>query len=210
LSALAADRVAAAVFAAGLRPISGEAASRLAEYGNLLHRWNRRTNLTAIGDEEGILGRHLVECVAASQAIPEGATLLDFGSGAGLPGIPVAICRPELRVTLAESQGKKAAFLREAARVVGGGRIEVFAGRVAQMGERRFDLVTMRAVDRMEGAIAEAVGRVTSGGWLVLFAATGTVSRFRERVGECLGPVECRPFGLPTVGSLLMFHVERK
>ena len=77
-------------------------------------------NSTAIRDEEGILSRHFVESIACACALPAGIfTLLDFGSGAGFPGIPIALCRPEIAVILAESQGKKAAFLQEAVRVLG-------------------------------------------------------------------------------------------
>src|SRR5450755_2883251 len=89
-------------------------------YLALLLRWNSRVNLTATRDEDGILKRHFVESIACAEALPSGiVTLLDFGSGGGLPGIPIALCRPEITVTLAESQGKKAAFLQEAVRVLG-------------------------------------------------------------------------------------------
>ncbi len=105
---------------AGLERLELATADRFAVYLDLLLRWNRRINLTAIRDEEGILSRHFVECIAAAYALPEGVrTLLDFGSGAGFPGIPIALCRPEIEVTLAESQGKKAAFLREVVRELG-------------------------------------------------------------------------------------------
>ena len=93
-------------------------------------------NLSAIRDEEGIISRHLVESIVVSSELPQGIkTLLDFGSGAGLPGIPIAICRPEIAVTLAESQGKKAAFLQEAVRVLGIGA-KVHAGRAEALAHR--------------------------------------------------------------------------
>jgi len=96
-------------------------AVRFADYCALLLRWNTRTNLTAVRDEEGILSRHFVESIACARALPPGiTTLLDYGSGAGFPGLPIALCRPEIAVTLAESQNKKAAFLLEAVRMLGG------------------------------------------------------------------------------------------
>ena len=92
---------------------------RFDAYLSLIVRWNARTSLTAIRDEEGIVSRHFVESIACAVAVPAGVrTLLDFGSGAGFPGIPIALCRPEISVTLAESQNKKAAFLREAIRTL--------------------------------------------------------------------------------------------
>src|ERR1017187_11031941 len=89
-------------------------------YISLILRWNERVNLTAIRSEEGILARHFVESIVCARTLPAGiATLLDFGSGAGFPGLPIALCRPEIAVTLTESQGKKAAFLSEAVRTLG-------------------------------------------------------------------------------------------
>src|SRR5579859_5161401 len=103
--------------ASSLAELDPETTGRFEAYLALLLRWNARLNLTAIRDEEGIQSRHFVESIACARAIPEGiVTLLDFGSGAGFPGIPIALCRPEISVTLAESQVKKAAFLQEAIR----------------------------------------------------------------------------------------------
>ena len=88
-------------------------------------------------------------------------TLLDFGSGAGFPGIPIAICRPEIKVTLAESQQKKAAFLEEAVRLLGISS-EVFGRRVETMPETRgFDAVALRAVDKMQRALSVARPRAS-------------------------------------------------
>jgi 16S rRNA (guanine527-N7)-methyltransferase len=152
---------------AGLDPVDSSLGQRFGDYCSLLLRWNARTNLTAIRDEDGILARHFVESIACARALPTGiATLLDFGSGAGFPGIPIALCRPEIAVTLAESQGKKAAFLREAVRSLGlsatihSGRAELLAA--------RFDCITLRAVDRMPRAVRVAAGFVSPGGWLAL------------------------------------------
>jgi 16S rRNA (guanine527-N7)-methyltransferase len=115
-----ATRLNALLAEAGLAPLDAAQAQAFEDYLSLLLRWNARVNLTAIRDEEGILRRHFVESIACSRALPAGIrTLLDFGSGAGFPGIPIALCRPEIAVTLAESQGKKAAFLREAVRQLG-------------------------------------------------------------------------------------------
>lgn len=159
-----------AVEARGLQQLSQLALERLAIYGNLLLKWNSRMNLTAIRDPKGILDRHIMESVAAAQFLPAGvATLLDFGSGAGLPGVPIAICREEIAVTLAESQSKKAAFLTEVSRSIGVA-MTVHAGRVEALPARvQFDLVALRAVDRMAEAIKVARTRVAADGYLLLF-----------------------------------------
>jgi 16S rRNA (guanine527-N7)-methyltransferase len=167
---------------AGLEPLDGATAARFASYLALLMRWNAKVNLTAVRDEQGILARHFVESIACARALPAGIdSLLDFGSGAGLPGIPIALCRPEMRVTLAESQGKKAAFLQEAVRVLGIGA-RVHAGRAEDLTDR-FDCVAMRAVDRMEEKIRIARGLLRANGWLAVM----TTGRESERIKAAAG-----------------------
>ena len=164
--------------AALLAPYLGDAAvpaelyAQLSVYLNLLLRWNGRTNLTAIRDPEEIVQRHFGEslftaAVLAARLAPT-ATLLDFGSGAGFPGLPIQLMLPDLRVTLAESQHKKASFLREVIRALKLPHTEVWGARVEDMPARtRYDAVTLRAVDRMGRALVSAIPRVAEGGWLV-------------------------------------------
>jgi 16S rRNA (guanine527-N7)-methyltransferase len=149
---------------------------QLAVYLDLLLKWNARTNLTAIREPEEIVRRHFGESLFAGLQIGKrvhaGAGLLDFGSGAGFPGLPVQLLLPQLRVTLAESQGKKASFLREAVRILGlGAATTVWAGRVEDLPHAEtFDVVAMRAVDRMQEAVSVAKTRVAVDGWLVRLA----------------------------------------
>lgn len=175
-------RLNALLDAAGQQPLDSATAARFAAYCNLLLRWNARTNLTAIRDEDGILRRHFVESIAAARALPlRSGRLLDFGSGAGFPGIPIALCQPGFEVTLAESQGKKAAFLREAVRTLGLAA-QVHGGRAEALG-KTFDIVTLRAVDKMEAAIEAAASLVSPGGWLALLATTGTQPAMQAAAG---------------------------
>jgi 16S rRNA (guanine527-N7)-methyltransferase len=128
----------------------------LVVYLELILKWNARINLTAIRSPEEIVRRHFGESLFAGGRLGECGTLLDFGSGAGFPGVPIQLLRPDVAVTLAESRSKKAAFLHEVVRALGL-RCEVWAGRVEAMAaERRFDVVAMRAVDDMEAALVEA------------------------------------------------------
>src|SRR5882757_500792 len=104
--------------------------AQLSTYLDLLLKWNARTNLTAIRDPEEIVRRHFGESLFAARHLdPDTASLLDFGSGAGFPGLPIALLRNDIQVTLAESQNKKAAFLREAVRSLNL-PTEVWPGRV--------------------------------------------------------------------------------
>jgi len=159
---------------AGLPPLGRETAEKFETYLSLILRWNARLNLTSLSTEDAILSNHLVESIACAVTLPTGiATLVDFGSGAGLPGIPIALCRPEIAVTLAESQRKKAAFLREAVRVLGvSAKVHADRAEVLRTG---FDCVVLRAVDRMLKAVAAAAKLVAPGGWLALMT-TGAAS----------------------------------
>jgi 16S rRNA (guanine527-N7)-methyltransferase len=136
---------------------------QLSAYLDLLLKWNARTNLTAIRDPEEIVRRHFGESLFAAQHLDAAtASLLDFGSGAGFPGLPIALLRPDIQVTLAESQNKKASFLREAVRSLNLTSTEIWPDRVESMpASRQFHTVALRAVDNMAAAIASAAPRAT-------------------------------------------------
>lgn len=168
----------------GSAPVAATLYPQLSEYLDLLLKWNARTNLTAIREPEEIVRRHFGESLFAGlhlgARLPAEAALLDFGSGAGLPGLPIQLLLPELRVTLAESQGKKASFLREAVRTLHL-PTEVWAARVETMESTRlFGAVTLRAVDNMQQALADARLRVAPGGWLA------TLSTEAASGAECI------------------------
>jgi 16S rRNA (guanine527-N7)-methyltransferase len=170
----AATRLNVLLAEASQTPLDTAQTQRFEALLSLFLRWSARINLTSIRDEEGILSRHFVESIACARALPAGiSTLLDFGSGAGFPGLPIALCRPEIAVTLAESQGKKAAFLREAVRVLGVAA-KVHSGRAESLATH-FDCVTMRAVDKMERAVQSAAKLVRPGGWLALMTTSAAL-----------------------------------
>jgi 16S rRNA (guanine527-N7)-methyltransferase len=163
-------------------PLNAEQSAQFEAYLSLFVRWNARINLSSVREPEAILARHFVESIICARALPTGvSTLLDFGSGGGLPGIPIAICRPEIAVTLAESQGKKAAFLQEAVRVLGMSA-NVFSGRAETL-KKQFDCVVLRAVDKMSNAVHESATLIAPGGWLGLMSTTSDVPRLVQSAG---------------------------
>ncbi|MHB8890172.1 MAG: 16S rRNA (guanine(527)-N(7))-methyltransferase RsmG [Acidobacteriaceae bacterium] len=159
--------------------------SQFRAYLDLLLRWNARTNLTAVRAPEEIVRMHFGECIFAAQHLPAGLeSLLDFGSGAGFPGVPIQLCHPWLSVTLAESQSKKAAFLREVVRTLGlptrvlGARVESLPP------EQKFAAVTLRAVDNMPAALLAASTRILPQGWLILLTSAADAEGIQAGLTE--------------------------
>ncbi len=133
---------------AGLAELALDAAleAPLLDYLALLQQWNQAYNLTAIRDPREMVAKHLLDSLAVLPHLPEGR-LVDIGSGAGLPVVPLALARPTLRATLVETAGKKARFLREAVRRLAlVERIEVLSARAEQLDRAgQYDLLSARA-----------------------------------------------------------------
>jgi 16S rRNA (guanine527-N7)-methyltransferase len=118
---------------------------RLLQYMDLVEKWGKIYNLTAVRKPEAMLSRHLFDSLAVLPHIA-GPRVADVGSGAGLPGIPLALVRPDWRVVLFESNQKKAVFLQQACIELGLKNVEVVAERVESFGPKeKFDTVISRA-----------------------------------------------------------------
>lgn len=118
---------------------------KLLDYLALMIKWNKVHNLTAVRDPEEMVTLHLLDSLAVLPHL-QAERLLDVGSGAGLPGIPLAICRPEMQVTVLDSSQKKASFMRQAKAELGIGNLQVVCGRVEQhQPELRYDVIISRA-----------------------------------------------------------------
>ena len=140
----------------------------LFDYLALLHRWNGTYNLTAIRDPRAMVDKHLLDSLAMAPYLDGVARLADLGTGPGLPGIPLAIVRPALRVALVESNGKKARFLREAVRRLGLSNAEVVESRIeAYDPSAGFDAVTARALATLPQILALGGHLLTPGGRLL-------------------------------------------
>jgi len=125
------------------------AIEKLSVYLEILEKWSQKMNLTSVGGERSRVVRLLIDSLAVVPLIREYAgeasRVMDAGSGAGLPGIPLAAAMPEAGVVLAESRGKRAAFLRAAVRGCGLDNTRVLEGRAEDAGEGEFGAVTARA-----------------------------------------------------------------
>ena len=143
------------------------AIGQLLDYVELLQRWNAAYNLTAVRDPAEMVTRHLLDSLAILPHV-HGATLADLGSGAGLPGIPLAIAAPEREILLVDSNGKKARFLREAVRKLGLTHTRVAESRVENV-EGTFECITARAFASLGEMLARGGHLLaTDGRWLAL------------------------------------------
>ena len=146
------------------------AREQLLDYVALLAKWNRTYNLTAIRAPLAMVSHHLLDSLAVLPHLPmpaRRATLADAGSGAGLPGIPLAVARPDWSVSLAETSQKKAAFLRQAVIELGLSNVEVYEGRVqAWRPAVRFAVVISRAFAELADFVAACRHLVETGGFL--------------------------------------------
>jgi 16S rRNA (guanine527-N7)-methyltransferase len=128
----------------GLIELSGSQMDMLEKHFLLLQRWNKILNLTSLENPEEVIERHYAESLFLGAQLPAGAvSVVDIGSGAGFPGIPVAVLRPECTVTLVESHKRKSVFLREASRALP--NITISADRIEAL-KMTFDWAISRAV----------------------------------------------------------------
>ena|SRR5258708_4361498 len=155
----------------GTNPISQEQLGRTVAYLDLLLKWNARINLSAIRSPEEIVTRHFGESFFAARHLlwkdNHPGSAIDIGSGAGFPGLPMKIWAPSLGLTLIESNGRKATFLREVCRALHLSGVEVVSKRAEDV-EARADLVTVRAVERFDSVLPIAERLMSSSGTLAL------------------------------------------
>ena len=195
---LGSDSAGQALSAAQLQSIS--------MYIDILLRWNARINLTSVRQPEEIVSRHLGESFfAARHLFPKKANsklgtepgqgegqvhVIDVGSGAGFPGLPIKIWAPFIHLTLIESNQKKATFLREVIRHLSLDDADVFAGRLqgfrkdncgsAAHQRKMADIVTLRAVEHFESILPAAANLVAPGGLLALLVGESQLGRVRR------------------------------
>ena len=160
-------------------PLTSTQLDQISTYIDLLNRWNSRVNLTAIRTPEEIVTRHFGESLFAArhlfplraqipvektkelnvaESLPSPGLLVDIGSGAGFPGLPIKLWSPQTRVTLIESNHKKVAFLREVIRALTLTDIDVFPGRAEEFPQASAATITLRAVERFDQILPTALG----------------------------------------------------
>ena len=154
----------------------------ISKYVDLLLKWNARMNLTAIRMPEEIIQRHFGESFfVANDLLRHGPVedVIDLGSGAGFPGVPFALLAPQVRVTLIESNHKKATFLKELVFSLGLANVEVFGDR-AEKYSKAASVVAMRAVESFDRTLPLAIRLVKPGGRIALMIGSAQVDAAME------------------------------
>jgi 16S rRNA (guanine527-N7)-methyltransferase len=159
-----------------LRPygvtITSDVADRIRAYMSLLLKWNRTISLTTVTDPVEILRFHFGESIFAASTVSLGKSrLADVGSGAGFPGLPLALIGPSLTVTLIESNTKKCAFLSEVVRELRLPNVTIFRGRMESLpiDSELFDFVAARAVGQFDELLAWSKEHIAAAGKVVLW-----------------------------------------
>jgi 16S rRNA (guanine527-N7)-methyltransferase len=156
--------------AAGASALPATAPARLAQYLALLAKWNRTYNLTAIREPERMVTHHVLDALAVLPHLPQrpGLRLLDVGSGGGVPGIPLAIARPDWHVVMLDSNHKKSAFVQQAVIELALANAEAVTARVEDYTPAaRFDIVISRAFADLATFADSSARHLAPGGRLV-------------------------------------------
>jgi len=143
----------------------------LLELAKLLEEWGERLNLSAHREREAIVQRLILDAAALSQVLPEAQSIADLGSGAGFPGLPIAILRPQSRITLIEARERRHFFQRAAIRALGLRNVRAVRGRLEALPTSAHEGVIAQALARPPRALALMVPWAAPGGWLAIPAA---------------------------------------
>ena len=168
-------------------PLGDSQLQYISIYIDILLRWNARINLTAVREPEAIVTRHFGESLfAAARLFPLDSAssgkpkVVDVGSGAGFPGLPIKIWAPQIHLSLIESNQKKATFLREITRNLRFTDVDVFAGRAEDFPPASAEVVTLRAVERFAAALPTAASLVRTSGRIALLVGRGQIASAKE------------------------------
>jgi 16S rRNA (guanine527-N7)-methyltransferase len=167
-------------------PLRSAQLEQFARYAALLIEWNAHINLTAISAPDQIYRRHFLDSLSLALFWGDAPQrLIDIGSGAGFPGVPLKILRPELELTLVDSVGKKTAFLRHLVQTLGLQHVHVYTARIEDLGRdpaerERYDVVTARAVAELRVLVEYALPLARVGGRMLAPKGAGAAAEIAD------------------------------
>lgn len=142
--------------------------NKMIKYAELIYKWNRVYNLTAVRGFSGIISRHILDSLTITSYIEDNTRVIDIGSGAGLPGIPLALVRSDIVVALAECNGRKASFLRQVISDLEMKNIGVVNSRVEEFEPKsKFDVVVSRAYSSLDNLVSVSKPLLGKGGYIL-------------------------------------------
>lgn len=202
----------------------GHQLAQFAEYTRMLAAGNRRANLTAVTDPDEVQVRHYLDSLTAVLARsdwPDGIRVVDIGAGAGFPGLPLKIAFPGIRLTLAESVGKKTAFLGELVKGLGLADVEILTVRAEELGRTegyrgRFDVALARGVAALPALIEYALPLLKGHGHLLAWkgsdgpgGAKAAANALSELGGEIAGLHSVNALSPPLPADRWIVSVEK-
>ena len=166
----------------GIEGLTSFKIDQLVKHYSLMYQWNRHINLTRITDRVDAARLHYAECLFGERFIGDARALLDLGSGAGFPGVPLAVMRSDIQVTAIEANQKKALFLNEVKDALGLANFHVVTGRIEDFDWTSHDLLTSRALDRAEEVLGSVAARLQLPQRLMLYCAADLASRLTAQL----------------------------
>jgi 16S rRNA (guanine527-N7)-methyltransferase len=185
------------------------------EYLNTLVRVNQSMNLTAITQPDEVYEKHFLDCAMIEPFIPQGTSVADVGSGAGFPGLVLAIVRPDLHVTLIEPTGKRCAFLESTAQSLGLTNVTVLNARAEELPayRERFGAVTARAVAHLSILMELCVPLLAVNGRFIAMKGSKGLDELEEAESATkklqLTLISAQPIELPTAGQRVNLVFEK-
>lgn len=198
-------------------PVTWETLNQFETYRELLTEWNEKFNLTAITEPEEVYIKHFLDSIAAAAVIPEGASVCDVGSGAGFPGLPLKILRPDLRVLLIDSLNKRVGFLSHVIaaldlKEIRAEHIRAEDAAAPKNYRESFDITCARAVAPLATLCEYALPLTRVGGAFIAYkTAAGEELSQAERAIKILGggKPEILPYTLPGEQSRVLIKIPK-
>ena len=198
--------------------LNDEQIEKFEKLANFLLEANKITNLTAIRDLDGIFTKHFLDSLTLLNAIPnEAKNIIDIGSGAGFPGLPIAIARPEIQVTMVESIGKKSSFIKQCIEILSLTNAKVINDRAEKLSpdnkfKEKFDVVTARAVTALPELIKLCIPFINKKGLMIAMKSKNIEElELAERVliADNLKIEKIVPISIPSLNPRQLIVIER-
>jgi len=191
----------------GIEGLSEEQVNQMVKHYALLCKWNHRFNLTRITNPRDAALLNYAESLIGARFASQAKKMLDIGSGAGFPAVPIAIARPKLDVTALEANQKKSLFLTEAKFELSLANLRVMTARLEDIDCSGYDLLTCRALDRAEAILPSIISGLAEGQCLMLYC---TQDLFEKLEGQLPERVKVESNQIPESEARLIAIFSRK